>query len=25
VRLPPKFAERLYGMTVMGTKVIIEG
>ena len=25
VRLPHKFAERLYGMTVMGTKVIIEG
>ena len=25
VRLPLKFAERLYGMTVMGTKVIIEG
>ena len=25
VRLPPKFAERLYGMTVTGTKVIIEG
>jgi lipoprotein-anchoring transpeptidase ErfK/SrfK len=25
VRLPPKFAERHYGMTVMGTKVIIEG
>src|SRR5688500_1641749 len=25
VRLPLKFAERLYGLTVMGTKVIIEG
>ena len=25
VRLPHKFAERLYAMTVMGTKVIIEG
>ena len=25
IRLPHKFAERLYGMTVMGTKVIIEG
>ena len=25
VRLPLKFAERLYGMTAMGTKVIIEG
>ena len=25
VRLPIKFAERLYGLTVMGTKVIIEG
>ena len=25
VRLPLKFAERLYGMTVTGTKVIIEG
>ena len=25
VRLPPKFAERLYAMTAVGTKVIIEG
>ena len=25
VRLPLKFAERLYGMTKMGTKVIVEG
>jgi lipoprotein-anchoring transpeptidase ErfK/SrfK len=25
VRLPLKFAERLYGLTTMGTKVIIEG
>ena len=25
VRLPLKFAERLYGLTSMGTKVIIEG
>ena len=25
VRLPHKFAERLYGLTVTGTKVIIEG
>jgi lipoprotein-anchoring transpeptidase ErfK/SrfK len=25
VRLPPKFAERLYGLTSVGTKVIIEG
>ena len=25
VRLPTKFAERLYGLTAMGTKVIIEG
>ena len=25
VRLPAKFAERLYGMTAIGTKVIIEG
>ena len=25
IRLPMKFAERLYPMTVMGTKVIIEG
>jgi lipoprotein-anchoring transpeptidase ErfK/SrfK len=25
VRLPAKFAERLYGLTAIGTKVIIEG
>ena len=25
VRLPLKFAERLYGLTKIGTKVIIEG
>jgi lipoprotein-anchoring transpeptidase ErfK/SrfK len=25
VRLPLKFAERLFGMTKMGTKVIVEG